>query len=40
MIKTLIIIYIYNEKNKLILQLNITNNKDLMNDFFNEKLNN
>ena len=30
----------HNEKNKSILQSNITDDKNLMNDFSNEKLNN
>ena len=32
-------IYMYNEKNKSILQLNIINDKNLMNNSFNEELN-
>ena len=38
-IETLIMIYMHNEKNELILQSDITNDKNLMNDFFNKKLN-
>ena len=33
-------IHMHNEKNEKISQLNITDNKNLMNDFFNKKLNN
>ena len=40
MIETLIMIHIYNEKNKLISQLNIINDKNLIHNFFNKELNN
>ena len=40
MIETLMMICMYNEKNELISQSDTTNNKDLINDFSNKKLNN